>query len=319
MDINKIAKTMTRKEFLKELDFCNNGKNVQGGYFFEEEVITCPCDLNLEEKCVPDSECYDCWENAIKDIKFKGENDMEFNWDGFTKGKVAVFCKNTKLKKDFLQKCTDIGLTCYHGSTKPINHCTSYDNIPYCYAYDTPLTSDLAYDKIEYFIKNNYEIIKWEIEKGENRMDIDITPAAKKAENMLNDLTTNKYDREYNILEFMEFEEGTEFTLDNRYICKVEDEYLKIKDGTGSWIIEHLAKEIIKAKFKLVKKDKKVSFEEAMESYNKDIYCIWIDAADMKHKSEYKIYSNESILKDQNEDPIAPVEIFEGEWYIKED
>lgn len=28
---------------------------------------------------------------------------------------------------------------------------------------------------------------------------------------------------------------------------------------------------------------------------------------------------DESILKDQNEDPIAPVEIFEGKWYIKED
>ncbi|NCI71554.1 hypothetical protein EJM68_02195, partial [Clostridium botulinum] len=146
---------------------------------------------------------------------------MKINWDEFKNGKVAVYCKNKKLKEDFLQRCTDVGLTCYKGSEKPINHCTLYDNISYCYAYNTPYTVDLAYDTVDFFTKNNYKIIEWEIE---NKID---------------------YDREYNIMEIMEFEEGTEFTLDDRYICKVEDGYLKIKDGTGSWIIEHLAKGII--------------------------------------------------------------------------
>ncbi|MBD5589264.1 hypothetical protein [Clostridium botulinum] len=151
-------------------------------------------------------------------------------------------------------------------------------------------------------------------------MDIDITPAAKKAENMLNDLITPKidYNREYNILEFMEFEEGTEFTLDDRYICKVEDGYLKIKDGTGSWIIEHLAKEIIKAKFKLVKKDKKVSFEEAIQAYGKDIYCIY-NYNGAKMKNTYWIDSKHSRIWDNSKEPMCPEEILNGEWYIKEE
>ncbi|NCI71830.1 hypothetical protein EJM68_03600, partial [Clostridium botulinum] len=106
------------------------------------------------------------------------------------------------------------------------------------------------------------------------------------------------------------FEEGTEFTLDDRYICKVEDGYLKIKDGTGSWIIEHLAKGIINAKFKLVKKDKKVSFEEAMISFQ-DGKIIYSNLNNIK---------NQYSLNDKTQSyVIGTKEILEGEWYIKED
>lgn len=138
MNINKVAKIMTRKEFLKKLDFCNNGKNVMGGYFFEEEVITCPCDLNLEEKCVPDSKCYDCWENAIKNIKFKGENNMEnkidydreytiqelFNFKEETKFKadngISYYIKNDDLFKENGEKTDNTIYRILHMKFKPI-------------------------------------------------------------------------------------------------------------------------------------------------------------------------------------------------------
>ncbi|MBY6799522.1 hypothetical protein FCV24_14120 [Clostridium botulinum] len=163
--------------------------------------------------------------------------------------------------------------------------------------------------------------MEWEIEKGENGMDIDITPAAEKAENMLNDLTTNKidYDREYNIMEIMEFPEGTEFTLDDRYICKVKNEELRLKDGTGNWILEYLRKRIINAKFKLVKKDKKVSFSEAIQAYGKTVYCIWRDKNDKMLKTFYEIKSNVSEIFDTNDSAMCSEEILNGGWYIKED
>ncbi|NCI22139.1 hypothetical protein EXM36_17095 [Clostridium botulinum] len=133
------------------------------------------------------------------------------------------------------------------------------------------------------------------------------------------DINKIDYDREYNIMEIMEFPEGTEFTLDDRYICKVEDGYLKIKDGTGSWIIEHLAKGIIKAKFKLVKKDKKVSFSEAIQAYGKTVYCIWRDKNDKMLKTFYEIKSNVSEIFDTNDSAMCSEEILNGGWYIKED
>ncbi|KIS22036.1 hypothetical protein [Clostridium botulinum] len=310
MDISKIANKMTREEFLNSC-YINN----------ENGISYCPGIFDLKNFpyhiCNPKENCKECWKNAIKDIKFKGENCMEFNWDEFKKGKVAVFCKNTKLKKDFLQKCTDVGLTCYHGSTKPINHCTSYDNIPYCYAYDTPLTSDLAYDTIEYFIKNNYKIVKWEIEKGENGMDIDITPAAKKAENMLNDLTTNKID--YDIHEVMEFPIGTILK------CNIDKNEYEIINCFGNKLIGpkngnsvlSLSSKWINAKFKLVKKDKKVSFEEAIQAYGKEVYCIWNDG---ESKTEYRIESPLHGIRDvEFKKDITSEEILNGEWYIKEE
>ncbi|NFA59481.1 hypothetical protein K8O96_12015 [Clostridium sporogenes] len=206
MDINNIkiieelAKEMTREEFLD---------------VFVGEATACPTYYGLCNFAVSDCDapktCRECYEQAIKDIKFKGENDMG------------------------------------------------------------------------------------------NKID---------------------YDREYNILEIMEFSEDREFINEGKYIVKLKDGFLKARyadDKSDSWTRCFITPEWLKAKFKLIKKDKEVTFEEAIQAYGKEIYCIWIDAADIKHKSEYRIYSNESILKDQNEDPIAPVEIFAGEWYIKED
>lgn len=196
-ELKEIAKYISKEEFLKKVINYNNA---------------CPKIINLEDcgdhGICSTTPCYSCWENAIKDIKFKGENNME------------------------------------------------------------------------------------------NKID---------------------YDREYKIQDILYMKEGLEFIASNEMLYKIKDENLYVYSNYIWMKSENPINQILNMTFKLNKKDKKVSFEEAIQAYGKEVYCIWIDTADMKHKSEYKIYSNESILKDQNEDPISPVEIFEGEWYIKED
>ncbi|HDK7314602.1 TPA: hypothetical protein PTV97_003763 [Clostridium botulinum] len=70
MDIDKIAKEMTREEFLNSC-YINN----------ENGISYCPSIFDLKNFpyhiCNPKENCKECWKNAIKDIKFKGENDME--------------------------------------------------------------------------------------------------------------------------------------------------------------------------------------------------------------------------------------------------
>jgi len=74
MNINEIAKEMTREEFLNKLNFYDGGKGCDGGTFMGREII-CPCELDLFENCKEGSICLECWENAIKDIKFKREDE----------------------------------------------------------------------------------------------------------------------------------------------------------------------------------------------------------------------------------------------------
>ena len=83
--------------------------------------------------------------------------------------------------------------------------------------------------------------------------------------------------------------------------------------------MEHLRKGIITSKFKLAKKDKKVSFEEAIQAYGKEIYCIWEDDNDIEHFSNYKIMNKWDEISDFNDLYLSPEEIVNGEWYIKED
>ncbi|EPS56743.1 TPA: hypothetical protein ACXDAY_004134 [Clostridium botulinum] len=232
MDINKIAKEMTREEFLDSITLDEyldietiNGMNKDNNNI--HSIKFCPDGQGLKRTatCSKFTNCKTCWEKAIENIKFKGENGM----------------------------------------------------------------------------------------------DIDITPAAKKAENMLNDLTTKKidYDREYDILEIKEFPEETEFISEGKYISKLKDGFLKaryVDDISNSWTKCFLTKEWLNAKFKLVKKDRKVSFKEAIQAYDvyKTIKCIWLD--DIYEFGE----SKESKLTNVDEDRLLNL-ILEGEWYIKED
>ncbi|EQB4340958.1 TPA: hypothetical protein ACXDAZ_002538 [Clostridium botulinum] len=224
-----------------------------------------------------------------------------FNWNEFKKGKIVVYCNTKEKAINFISKCNSYNMKWSDGGEIELTECYFEEcENGICYrfqneSYDT----GLVFEELSYY-NDFYSIIEWRIEKREDNMENKID-----------------YDREYNILEFMEFEKGTEFTLDDRYICKVEDGYLKIKDGTGSWIIEHLAKEIIKAKFKLVKKDKKVSFKEAIQAYGKDIYCIYHDGEE-ETEVYYKVAHKYTQLEGNVQYSICPEQILNGEWYIKE-
>lgn len=98
MDIKEIAKGMTRNEFLNSID-----KN--GRLKYEDKAINCPGNLKLKElgeKCNI-RKCQECWEQAIKDIKFKGEDkvkELTFKevianikeGETYTDGKTKIYC-----------------------------------------------------------------------------------------------------------------------------------------------------------------------------------------------------------------------------------
>lgn len=298
MDINKIAKEMTRKEFLNNIALDEDGEivnikncDINKEYDFEY----CPDEngLDLNKDCYDYKNCKECWENAIKDIKFKGEDCMEFDWEGFKNNKIAVHCDTEEKAKDFLSKCYKKGLF-WSGDNKDLLYWNHHENNT-CYNYSR------EYKTIQFSPKcfclnykdNNYTIIEWEIDK----MD---------------------YDREYNIMEIMEFEEGTEFVSEYNRNVKFEKGMLKVKAHENEWIICSLAKAWLNEKFKLIKKDKKVSFKEAIQAYGKEIYCIWKNANMEEHKSIYCIKNEWEEILDFHNEYLSPKEILNGEWYIKE-
>ena len=59
------CKTITRKDFLED---CEENS-------FSEYEIDCPDEVGLLRDC--SKKCLDCWQNAVKDIKFKGEKEMD--------------------------------------------------------------------------------------------------------------------------------------------------------------------------------------------------------------------------------------------------
>lgn len=291
MDINKIAKEMTREEFL-ESDYILNKDN-------EDDFISYKCPYELEINNIEKSECEKntpfscekCWENAIKDIKFKGEDCMEFDWDEFKKGKIIVHCQTEKEAADFLNKCNLNNIKWADGSTT--NKIQGYNNS--CYRF---IDYGLGFGESEYYGNHEqYKIIEWEIE---NKMD---------------------YDREYNIVEIMEFPE--EIKIKNQYnmFYKISKSDLYYTEDENRWVKSNSSlRSILNMKFKLVKEDKKVSFEEAIKSYGKEIYCIWKDDDGIEHKSEYCIrHEWDSCITDQNCEDLTPYEMVRGEWHIKED
>ncbi|EPY2296344.1 hypothetical protein ACXATC_004037 [Clostridium sporogenes] len=288
MDIKEIAKKMTREEFLK-----NCGKSL-----FTDYEISCPSDVDIYKDCNSCSNCKECWKDAIKNIKFKGDEDIKFNWEGFKNSEFMVHCDTEEKAKDFIKQCYDKGIEWkYDGSKNKTNwHIHEKDT---CYVINDIYNNILNHCRIKFCIEQGFKIIEWEIDK----MD---------------------YDREYNIVEIMEFPEGTEFV-------RISDE-LFVKIGySNNWECKILISGYTerpcklsdiwtKSKFKLIRKDKKVSFEEAIQAYGKDIYCIWIDDDEIEHKSEYCIRNEwEQCITDQNCEYLTPTEIVKGEWYIKED
>lgn len=295
MDINKIAKEMTREEFL-ESDYILNKDN-------EDDFISYKCPYELEINNIEKSECEKntpfscekCWKNAIKDIKFKGEDCIKFNWEKFKEGEIAVHCNTRDKARNFLELCTkkEIGWT--SGSDINLNELKYMYDDKTCYVFKK---LGISYSNLQYLTKiNEYEIIEWEIK---NKMD---------------------YDREYNIMEVMEFEEETEIKNQYNMFYKISNNDLYYKEDENRWVKSDVClRNILNMKFKLIKKDEKVSFKEAIQAYGKEIYCIWKDDDGIEHKSEYCIRNEWDIcITDQNCEYLAPAEMVKGEWYIKED
>ncbi|WP_061306748.1 hypothetical protein [Clostridium botulinum] len=293
MNINDIAKEMTREEFLNS------------DYLFEKDSEGCfmsyKCTKNelainniekLEcEKNLPFS-CKKCWRNAIKDIKFKGENNMEFNWDDFKNNKFVVLCDTEEKAKDFLKECDKRGISwCDSRAIEKIRYYKDNDT---CYSYNFNDNNHLQYSRKSFYLDNGYKVIEWEIK---NKID---------------------YDREYDIYEVMEFPEGTELLYKNKHY-KIKDEELYFVDKNREFISQKSLKDILTMKFKIIKKDKKVEFMQAIQAYGKTVYCIWRDKNDKMLKTFYEIKSNVSEIFDTNDSAMCSEEILNGGWYIKED
>ncbi|NFH48127.1 hypothetical protein FC976_13075 [Clostridium sporogenes] len=287
MDINKIAKEMTREEFLQN---CEDS-------LFTGYDISCPSDVDLETVCDLCKDCKECWENAIKDIKFKGDVNMEFDWEGFKNNKFVVLCDTEEKAKDFLKECDKRGLSWSDG--KSAENYIYYKDYDTCYTYNFNNCEHLQYSSKSFYLDNGYKIIEWEIE---NKID---------------------YDREYNIMEIMEFPENTNFVrVSDDLLLKIgcsNNGECKILINICANIECKLSDIWTKSKFKIVKKDKKVTFQEAIQAYGKDIYCIWGNDNNEKHVSNYKIRNKWDEILDFNNDYLSPEEIINGEWYIREE
>lgn len=100
MDINEIAKKMTREEFLNCID-------EDGSLIYNHKNIECPSYIKGLKDCAETNslrvQCYSCWAEAIKDIKFKDDLEKEnIQNKEYTIQEVFNFPKGTKFK------CTNI-------------------------------------------------------------------------------------------------------------------------------------------------------------------------------------------------------------------
>lgn len=80
MDIEQIRKEMTREEFINKIkteEYWGEGINYESSFWYDKYTkINCPNDIGLEN-CKNKNEgknCYDCWINSIKNIKFKNKH-----------------------------------------------------------------------------------------------------------------------------------------------------------------------------------------------------------------------------------------------------
>ncbi|NFF13761.1 hypothetical protein EXN50_15560 [Clostridium botulinum] len=209
-----------------------------------------------------------------------------FDFENFKYNYMAVHCNSQTELDDFIKQCEDNNVITGpdRGFDKNYGYIIVDSERLYC-DYATALKNE------------DYEIIEWEIE---NKID---------------------YDREYNIMEILEFPVETEFINEDLYIVKFKEGILQVKNKTknsvDSWSKCLITPNWLRAEFKLVKRDKKVSFEEAIQAYGKEVYCIWNDG---ESKTEYRIESPLHGIRDvEFKKDITPEEILNGEWYIKED
>ncbi|MBN3354028.1 hypothetical protein [Clostridium botulinum] len=222
---------------------------------------------------------------------------MKFNWNEFKKGKIAVCCDTREKAINFLSECNLNNIKWADGERIIPTQCFIDDFEEYkngiCYRFVNDFYSyGLAHDEIDYYNNHDfYKIIEWKIE---NKID---------------------YDKEYSIHEVMEFPEETIFKCGN---C----EY-RVKDGELEWLDEDIwklnlmtLKQTLALKFKVLKKDKKVEFIEAVKAFTKG-KTIKVQYKNIIEIYEPEEFNGEYILTDG--DTLIPEEILYGEWYIKEE
>ncbi|MDU6337097.1 MAG: hypothetical protein E6594_15085 [Clostridium sporogenes] len=205
-----------------------------------------------------------------------------FDFENFKYNYMAVHCNSQTELDDFIKQCEDNNVI-----TGPDR---GFDKN---YGYII-VDSERLYCDYAAALKNEYyEIIEWEIE---NKID---------------------YDREYNILEIKEFPEETEFIDNMGYKVKFENGCMKVwSNGTLKWGKCKITKNWLGSKFKLVKKDKKVEFIEAIKAFTKG-KTIKVQYKNIIEIYEPEEFNGEYILTDG--DTLSPENILHGEWYIKEE
>ncbi|HDK7194858.1 TPA: hypothetical protein PTV74_003165 [Clostridium botulinum] len=206
---------------------------------------------------------------------------MKFNWENFKKYCIAVHCNSKEELQDFLNKCEENNIE-IEGDLHIFNEKDCY----------RVFTNGLMVYSIDYLENRNCEIVEWKLE--------------------------SKYDKEYTFTEVIqnirEMEEWEciqpMYTL--KSIKKIMNRitfHYKGNVGKKSLTID------LNAKFKLVKRDKKVEFMEAIKAFNegkiiKVKYNHPIDRETITetYDSEYTFHND-----------ITPYKILNGEWYVEED
>lgn len=237
ININEIAKKMTREEFLNCID--DNGW-VALPEEFNIADLDCPSTFELKDiddsNCVGESYagCKYCWTEAIKDIKFKGE-DVKLNqelWNKFLNGEVVVNCQTENESEEFLKYCNKQKM-------KWCNNDNLLEDLNYTYHKNICYKSENKYHISMYNYDNTLKVITYQ-----------------QLINLTNKNHTLEEKKEYTIQEVFDFPNGTEFKCgDTETIVKIikddESKFLIIKDNNNPCPLTDLW---LKKKFKLIEK-----------------------------------------------------------------
>lgn len=155
MNVYEIAKTMTRENFLYE---------TQG---------QCPKTFGLNnDKCEEFDDCPECREDSIKDIIFKGEENISnddlqnnnkriFNLKEFKDNDICITCKSKTEAEQFINILIINGITNWtDGEELKIENTYCYSSITY--SFDIEEKGGLYFSQeLDYFLDNNYIILEF--------------------------------------------------------------------------------------------------------------------------------------------------------------
>jgi len=159
MNINEMAKNMTREDFLKQT--------------VKEEL--CPSDFGLNnDKCSEFIECDDCMKDMIKDIQFKGEEyettenpkdyyNWIFNIQDFKNKDIAIHCKSKEEAKILFGVLITNGITTWSDGDEIQNetYYNDYKNLT-CYEFDSEYGDGIAVGDLDsYDEEDNFKVYEF--------------------------------------------------------------------------------------------------------------------------------------------------------------